>query len=80
VAKHSLTAIIPAPPQPERENPALWSNKQAMLFARKQGWNHKDPKSLRNRAVALGLEVHPLAVSAGLIRSIAAVMQNQGGI
>jgi hypothetical protein len=43
-----------------------------MLFARKQGWNPKDQKALRERALALGLDVHPLTVSAGLIRAIAA--------
>lgn len=80
MARRSLNTLVSPPFAPAQDNPDLWSNKQAMLFARKKGWNHKDRKALFIKAVELGLEVSPFTVPASLIRSIAANLAAHGGL
>lgn len=68
------------PEAAEAPTPARWSNRETMLFARRQGWNHKDSKALRRIADDLGLSLPPDAVNGAILRGIACVLHAGGGL
>lgn len=80
MARHAINALLTQPVTSVADDPTSWSNKQAMLYARRMGWNHKDRKMLLAKALELGLDVKPQTVPAALIRSIAATLQAHGGL
>lgn len=80
MARHSVNAAIPKPQAPPADDPQLWTNHAAMLYARKKGWNYRDRKALYAKALEMGLAVKPHTVPAALIRSIAANLQAHGGL
>lgn len=75
-----LTTKVKTPKSPPAPSPQRWSNKEAMLFARRQGWNHKDSKALRRIARDLGLSLPPETVNCAILRGIACVLHAGGGL